>query len=75
MDATEPVFTFAEALAATGAENAWLRTFIQRDKEGRLGKKHRTGRLLFSLNHIMAIGPAGAAVVLTLCALAALAQR
>ncbi len=56
MDATEPVFTFAEALAATGAENAWLRTFIQRDKEGRLGKKHRTGRLLFSLNHIMAIG-------------------
>lgn len=56
MDATEPVFTFAEVLAATGAENTWLRTLIQRDRDGRLGKKHRTGRLLFSLNHIMAIG-------------------
>jgi hypothetical protein len=51
----EPVFTFAETLSATDVEASWLRTFMQRDKEGRIGSKHRTGRLLFSLSDIAAI--------------------
>jgi hypothetical protein len=51
----EPIFTFAEACEATGAGEAWLRTFIQRDKSGTLGTKHRHGRLLFSLRDIAAI--------------------
>ena len=52
----EPLFTFAEVLDATGASDNWLRTFIHRDKDSRLGTKHRTGRLLFSLKDIAAIG-------------------
>jgi hypothetical protein len=51
----DPLFTFSEALAATGADKAWLRTFLQRDKSGSLGTKHRTGRLLFSLRDLIAI--------------------
>lgn len=45
----EPIFQFSEVLDFTGAENAWLRTLLQRDKSGSLGTKHRTGRLMFSL--------------------------
>jgi len=51
----EPIFTFAEACEATGASEAWLRTFIQRDKTGTLGTKQRHGRLLFSLMDIGSI--------------------
>lgn len=51
----EPAFTFAEVCTATGAGDTWLRTFIQRDKTGKLGSKHRLGRLLFSLSDIAAI--------------------
>jgi len=68
-----PRFTFAEVLAATGANEAWLRTFIQRDKSGTLGTKDkRLRRLLFSgadvarisilhdLNAGLKVSPAGA---------------
>ena len=51
----EPAFTYAEVLDATGVDNGWLRTLLQRDKSGRIGTKHRTGRLLFSLRDIAAI--------------------
>lgn len=49
---TDPILTFAEAITVTGAESAWLRTFIQRDKIGALSTKHRSGRLMFSLRNI-----------------------
>lgn len=44
----EPRFTFAEVAAATGADVNWLRTLLQRDKEGLIGAK-QFGRLTFSL--------------------------
>lgn len=52
---TEHQFTFGEVIEATGVESHWLRTFLQRDKDSRLGSKHRTGRLLFSLKDISAV--------------------
>lgn len=48
----DPIITFAEAAAVTGADSAWLRTFIQRDKASALSTKHRSGRLMFSLRNI-----------------------
>lgn len=49
MNNDEPRFTSGEALAATGASEAWLRTLIQRDKGGVIGTKdRRTRRLLFT---------------------------
>ncbi|MBR0651184.1 hypothetical protein GXW78_16040 [Roseomonas terrae] len=51
----EPTFTFAEVLTVVGTESAWLRTLLQRDKDGRLGTKHRTGRLLFALKDVVGI--------------------
>lgn len=51
----DSLFTFAEALTATGAENLWLRTVLQRDKKGLIGVRHRTGRLLFSIRDLVAI--------------------
>ena len=52
---SEPILTFAEAVSATGADATWLRTLLQRDKGGRIGAKHRTGRLLFSLADVIRI--------------------
>lgn len=48
----DPILIFSEASTVTGADSAWLRTFIQRDKTGALSTKHRSGRLMFSLRNV-----------------------
>lgn len=50
VEASEPFMTFEELLQATGAEQRFVRSLIDRDPERSIGiKDERLGRLLFSL--------------------------
>lgn len=60
MKMNEHIFTFSEVVTATGVEETWLRTFIQRDKLGKLGvRDDRLRRLLFSGSDVLRISILG----------------
>ena len=60
MKMNEHIFTFSEVVTATGVEETWLRTFIQRDKLGKLGvRDDRLRRLLFSGADVLRISVLG----------------
>ena len=52
----EPRFTFGEVVTATGADELWFRSLLQRDRSSAIGTKDkRLGRLMFSFDDVMQV--------------------